>query len=75
MTEIGDVRSKKGEKIKFWMLVATLRSHNGDAILNHTDVREGEWLLRFVAKGSQNVGVNLSMHMSKKSVLQGFDTS
>ena len=27
------------------------------------------------AKGSQNVGVNLTMPMSKKSILQGFDTS
>jgi len=27
------------------------------------------------AKGSQNVGVNLTMHMSKKFVLHGFDTS
>ena len=27
------------------------------------------------AKGSQYAGVNLSMHMSKKFVLHGFDTS
>ena len=72
-----------GEKIKFCMLGATLPSHivpGGRESAGRLRRRMAVALdcasgLVSFAKESQNVGVNLSMHMSKKFVLQGFDTS